>query len=341
MNILTYRDLMAALRQIGLNKRQVKALMPDWWDDSAAATPAGVWEFALMMSRRLGLDALKLARGEIEALGQISAPRFKHTVRVTAEDLQAATRIAGALANAVVASMPEREAFRGLSASEVRTRILDRAPGRIDFDSVLSFAWSVGIPVIPLPNLPPGVKKMDAIAMNVGSRPAIVIARKNDSKSWLSFLLAHELGHILLGHVPENGAIVEGSLKDTANFDAESQLDLHEREANDFAHALLGGSEATADVVAWGPRASMMDLVDKALESAPRLKTAPGHLILRYAFASGRWADAQLALRFLAEDVDAQSALVEHMTKHIDTVALADDLQEFVERVTGVTAKAA
>jgi hypothetical protein len=341
MNILPYRDLMAVLRQTGLKKAQVKALLPAWWDEATAATPAGAWEFALMVSRRLGLDALKLARGEISPMGHVSEPRFKHTARVSAEDLQASTRIAGALAKAVLSAMPDKAPVRARSAQEARAYVLAQGAARIDFDGLLQFAWACGIPVIPLPNLPSGVKKMDALAIKVGSRPAIVIARKSDSKAWLSFLLAHELGHVLLEHVPDNGAIVEGSLKDTADFGADSQLDQHEREANDFAHDLLGGAEASAYVASWGARATMMDLVDRAMVGSAKLKTAPGHLILRYAFSAGRWADAQLALRFLADDMDAQVTLVDHLATHIDTSALAEDMQEFVERVTGVTAKAA
>ena len=341
MNVLPYRDLMATLRRIGLNKRQVGALLPDWWEEATASTTAGAWEFVLMISRRLGLDAVELAQGEVRALGEVSEPRFKHTARVTAQDLQAATRIAGALAKAVVAAMPAQPPTPRLTAQEVRARILAKPDARVDFDSLLAFAWESGIPVIPLPNLPAGVKKMDAVAMKVESRPAIVIARKNDSKAWLSFILAHELGHILLGHVPDNGSIVEGSIKDTSDFEAESQLDQQEREANTFAHNVLGGRELEQAVSSWGTRATMMELVDKALEGGPRLKTAPGHLILRYAFTSRRWADANLALRFLADDLDAQATLVDRMAQQIDTGAIAGDLQEFVEHITGVAARAA
>lgn len=341
MTVLPYRDLMATLRRLGLNKRQVGSLLPAWWELPMAAAPSGAWEFALMISRRLGLDAVALARGELVPLGAVSAPRFKHTARVTAQDLDVSSRIAGALAKAIVAAMPPQPPVPSLSAQEVRAEILAKPGGRVDFDSLLTFAWERGIPVIPLPNLPTGVKKMDAVALKVESRPAIVIARKNDSKAWLSFLLAHELGHILLGHVPAGGSIVEGSLRDTADFEAEAELDQQEQEANAFAHEVLGGREVQDAVSQWGPRATMMQLVDRALEGGPRLRTAPGHLILRYAFLYRRWADASTALKFLTDDMDAQATLVDRMASQIDTNAIADDLQEFVEHITGVAARAA
>ena len=341
MNVLPYKDLVARLRTVGLTKGQVGALMPDWWDTAAANSTAGAWEFVLMVSRRLGLDAVALASGEVCRLGEVSAPRFKHTVRVSSEDLGPASLIASALAKAIVAATPPKPATGRQTPAQVREAVLAAGAARVDFDALLDFAWQRGIPVIPLPHLPNGVKKMDAAALRVGKRPAIVIARRNESKAWLSFILAHELGHILLGHVPENGSIVEGSIHDTAAFEAESQLDLQEREANDFAHAVLGGEDADVVVSQWTPRASEMQLVDAALAAAPALRTAPAQLILRYAFLTRRWVQASMALRFMADDVDAQGALVNRLSQEIDTAQLGDDLQEFVEKVTGITARAA
>ncbi len=339
MTVLPYKDLVARLRAIGLTKGQVGALMPDWWDVATASTSAGAWEFVLMISRRLGLDAVALAGGNVCRLGEVSEPRFKHTVRVSSEDLGPASLIAGALAKVIVAATPTKGAARQRTAAQVREAVLASGAARVDFDTLLNFTWQHGIPVIPLPYLPNGVKKMDAAALRVGDRPAIVIARHNESKAWLSFILAHELGHILLGHVPANGSIIEGSIHDTATFEAESQLDKQEREANDFAHAVLGGDAADAVVSQWGLRASDMQLVDAALAAAPALRTAPGQLILRYAFLTRRWMQASMALRFMADDVDAQGALVKRLSEEVDTGQIGDDLQDFVEKVTGITAR--
>jgi hypothetical protein len=341
MNVLPYQDLVGRLRSVGLTKGQVSALMPEWWDNTSANSTAGAWEFVLMISRRLGLDAVALAGGDVRRLGEVSEPRFKHTVRVSSNDLGPASLIAGALAKAIVAATLPRPAAGRRTAAQVRDAALASGAARVDFDALLDFAWQQGIPVIPLPHLPNGVKKMDAAALRVGERPAIVIARRNESKAWLSFILAHELGHILLGHVPENGSIVEGSITDTAAFEAESQLDAQEREANNYAHAVLGGDATDAEVSQWNARASEMQLVDAALKAAPGLRTAPGQLILRYAFLTRRWAQAQMALRFMADDVDAQDALVKRLSHEIDTAQIGDDLQDFVEKVTGIAARAA
>lgn len=341
MTILPYKELVALLRTIGLTKGQVRALMPSWWDAAAATSPAGTWEFALMISRRLGLDAVSLAGGDVRPTGNASTLRFKHTVRISAKDLQPASRIAAALANAIVAAASPSPPVPKMSADQVKAAVLATGAHRVDFDALLAFAWSIGVPVIPLPNLPSGVKKMDAAALRVNNRQVIVISKRNDSKAWLSFILAHELGHVLLGHVPQSGAIVEGSLRDTATFDAESQMDRQEQQANAFANRVLGGVSADNVVGRWGPHATEMELVDSAISEAPALRTAPGQLILRYAFLNQRWKEAAIALRFLADDVDAQDALVSRLTERIDTARVGDDLQEFVERITGIAARAA
>lgn len=340
MTTAAFSDVMARLRDLGMTPAQVRALLPAWWEPAVTKTPSGVWETSLLLGRRLGLDAVALAKGQVAQLPGLSPPRFKHTVRVTPSQLGPATMIASSLAKAVIAALPDRPTIRGASAEDVRAQILQTAGARIDFNSLVEFAWKHGIPIIPLPNLPRGIRKMDAAAINVGSRPVIVIARRTDSKAWLSFLLAHELGHVCLGHVPENGSLVEGSITDSAEFDAQSQIDTQEQEANEFAHTLLGGPEADRIIATWGTNLAPVQLAGAAAHASDELACAPGNLLLRYAFRTKRWPEARMALRFHAEDMDAQQALVTRMGRELDTRLVADDLQDFVEAITGIAPQA-
>lgn len=336
MTAANEKQLFATLRSAGLTRAQAVALLPEWWEPSLARTENGMWETILLLSRRLSLDATALSHGDVRRIGAVSDLRFKHTVRFDAESLQAATLIASSLARAVIGALPSSRVPKQLSAKDVRAHLL--ASGRVDFDSLLSYCWDLGIPVVPLPHLPKGVKKMDAAALKVGSRPAIVITRKNDSKAWLAFLLAHELGHIALGHVPDDGSIIEGSLQDTVEFDADSQIDQQEIQANEFAHAILGGVEADAVVSQWPANPYPVALAALATEAATALGVAPGQLILRYAFLKHRWQEAQIAMRFLHDDVEAQASLVDGLRSHLDLSLIADDLQGFVGQITGVEA---
>lgn len=291
-----------------------------------------------MLGRRLSLDPTALSNGDIQPIGAVSELRYKHTARFDPQTLHAATLIASSLARAVLGALPVVAMPTRLTAQDVRERLLAMPAGRVDFDSLLACCWDLGIPVIPLPHLPKGVKKMDAAALKVGTRPAIVITRKTDSKAWLSFLLAHELGHIALGHVPENGSIIEGSLQDTMEFDAVGNVDQQEVEANEFAHQVLGGLDSDSVVSQWSNNAYPIALAAEATAAAPRLRIAPGQLILRYAFLRHRWVEAQTALRFLHDDVQAQATLVRGLEQHLDLARIGEDLQDFVGQITGVEA---
>lgn len=340
MTALALNDLYKSLKTVGFTRGQVRSILPDWWEPEMADSAAGVRETALLISRRLNLNAVALLDGRIEGLKEISEPRFKHAVRVSADSLKPATLMAASLAKAIVGAMPQDGSVLPSSAEEVRCELLSGARSRIDFDALLDYCWHHGVPVIPLPNLPKGVRKMDAAAIRVGERPAIIISLRNNSKAWLSFLLAHELGHLCLGHVPAGGALVEGSISDSTEFEAESQHDGQESEANQFAHTLLGGAEADLAIEQWPVIHSPITLATQAMDDADRLRCAPGHLVLRHAFLTRRWPEARNALNFLSDDMDAQSSLVDRLRSEIDTSRIGDDLQEYVEQVTGVGARA-
>ncbi|WP_243324344.1 ImmA/IrrE family metallo-endopeptidase [Geothrix sp. SG200] len=332
-------DVYRGLKEVGLTKGQVRAILPDWWDPEVATTDSGLWETAILLGRRLSLEAEALIEGRVQPCESISRPRFKHTARVSPDQLRPAAMIASGLAKAILGSIPVAESHGRISVKSVRAELLKTPNRRIDFDAILDFAWNIGIPVIPLPYLPKGIRKMDAAAIKVGSRPAIILALRTNSKAWISFLLAHELGHICLGHIPENGALFEGSLTDTSEFDAQSQMDQQERSANEFALELLGGHEVERQIAQWGHAMPAIELAAKASELASALKTAPGHLVLRHAFMTHAWPEARIALKFLTDDLDAQPALVNRMTREIDMQSISDDLRDYLEQITGLVAE--
>lgn len=336
MTLTTFKQVTDTLKRTGLTRAQSIALMPTWWAPEVAATPGGLQETILHLGRRLSLDPAALAEGEVRRVGAISDLRFKHTARVDPDSLTAATLVASSVAKAIVHAMPPGDPVPLMEASQVRTHLL-AAGGKIDFDAILAFCWRLGVPVVPMPNLPKGLKKMDAAALRVGARPVIVLTKKSDSKAWLSFLLAHELGHVLLGHVPENGSIIEGSLRDTLEFDADQELDMQEREANEFAHELLGGESVRNVTMQWPENTTPVELALRAMDAADALRTGAGHLILRHAFVTNRWQESQIALRFLHDDVEAQAALARHLETHLNMEALAEDLQDYVVGITGMS----
>lgn len=336
MTILELKDIYKTLAQIGLKKSQVKALLPGWWDDEIVQTELGVWEFALIIARRLSIDVNALLQGNICTLGSVSKIAFKHRSTVSSDAFLASSMIAASLTDAInAASSNPFQPFK-ISATELRNLIRGNNNGVIDFNGLLDFCWKKGLPVIPLPNLPIGVKKMDGAIFYSGSRPAIVISRRNDSKAWLSFILAHEIGHYCLSHLEPGGSIIDADLKGDLTTQTESAQDIQEREADQFALDLLGGIDADQIIDTWNPRSTGVSLAVQARNAANLAGSAAGHLVLRHAFKTKRWAEAQAALNFLDEDFDAQGYLVAKLKSQVNLELIAEDLQNMVYSITGM-----
>ena len=330
------KEIYTALSPLGIKRAQLRTLLPEWWQESLASTPDGAWEFILLVARTLSLDASALAKGELKRVGAVTSLAYKHTKKADASQLTGSTLIAASLAQAIVCAVDRPFRTPSRDPLAVHAQVKDVGDGRADFDSLLAFCWESGIAVIPLPHLPVGMKKMDGAALMMGKRPVIIISRRNDSKSWLSFILGHELGHIALGHLAPDSSIIDVALQRESTYAAESSTDPQEAQADAFSLAVLGGGNAERVQVDWSSRESAVNLAVAARENAAALGIAPGHLILRYAFRTKRWPEAATALRFLSEDFDAQTLVAAALRAHLRPDELADDLKNLISKVTGV-----
>jgi len=311
-------------------------LLPTWWDDKIADSVDGAWELVIHVARCLSLDANALSEGRILPKGAVSNISFKRNASIASETITASSLLASSLSNAILSATKTTYSKPSFDAMKVYQAIRTAGNGTVDFDSLLSFCWDSGIPVIPLSNLPVGLRKMDGAALQVGDRPVIVIARKNDSKSWLSFILAHELGHIALGHLQQNSSIIDVSLQKETTFASDTPSDKMERDADTFALDILGGPLANDAQSGWPDLVAATKLAVNARAASAQIGCAAGHLILRYAFRTRRWSEAISALKFLREDFDAQQAVVEKMSHYIKFDDLADDMQDLIAKVTGI-----
>jgi transcriptional regulator with XRE-family HTH domain/Zn-dependent peptidase ImmA (M78 family) len=101
--------------------------------------------------------------------------------------------------------------------------------GSIALQALIEWAWEMGIMVVPTP----GTKGVfSGAAWNVDGRPVAVLSSPQASPPFWLFDLAHEIGHLALGH-PLDGGVVEVDKQGGAIDDA------HEKEADRFALELL------------------------------------------------------------------------------------------------------
>ncbi len=336
MTVQDAKTIYEGLKGLGLTRAQVRKLLPDWWSPDAEKHADGVAELCLLIGRRLSLDVRALMNGEIRQKESSLSVAYKHRADATPQSLRAATCIATSLAQAVVAATPQPYTRMSGSPSELASRAKEIGQGIVSLGSLIDTCWAMGIPVIPIPNLPVGIRKMDGAVIRVGDRPAIIVSKKKTSRAWLAFIVAHEIGHIGCGHLDRDGSIIDVSLQEQATYEAESSSDAEEREADAFALSLFGGEAVEREIRAWPEWASPVDLAVRARETAPSLGVESGHLVLRYAFRTKRWPDAMNALRFLSEDTDAETLMKSCLVRNLDLDLVADDIRDLVCQITGI-----
>jgi hypothetical protein len=335
LNTLSAKDLYKTVSALGLTRAQVRSLLPAWWEPEIEQSPDGAGELAMHLSRRVSLDFKALTQGTLTAKGAVTQVAFKHRADSNPDSLAASSFIASSLSQAVLAAMTATYEPFPSNVAELRGLALNSTKEIFGFDALLDLCWDRGIPVVPLPNLPVGIKKMDGAALMVGDRPAIVIARKKSSRAWLSFILAHEIGHIALRHLKPSSSIIDVSLQETSTYAVESSADRQEAEADAFALNMMGGSEVGAEIAQWTASSTPVEIAVLAREASAKLRIEAGHLVLRHAFRTRRWAESVTALGFLSEDFDPQSALTLQLKRRLDMQRIAPDLQDLVTRITG------
>lgn len=253
-------------------------LLPDWWDDSLNQSPSISQQVILGLAKFANLDLNTVINPTAPLKFNESVRRYKHAANKPVEELQAATAVVDGMAK--IAAAVAKNDYQGLPpASEIRQNILSGGKPWVDYQALLEFAWSRGVPVLYMPEIPVR-KKMDAVAIKVSDRPVIALTKRQKHASALLFSLAHELGHIACGHLERNSLLIDEKINED---DIENP---QEREANNFAIELLNGRPDAAFYSRY--RVSGEVLADGAMRIARQNQVDPGHVALNYARTMGR-----------------------------------------------------
>lgn len=329
------RPLLRRLSSVGFPEKFVRQfVLPDWWDDEAAAVSSGLMHGLLLISRHLGADLGSLKDESAPVRLNLSGPcKFKKGADAQHDDLEAIRSLATQVAHLAAAAMPteERAQFPS-SAEEARRAILDEGHPWVGLGPLVAYCWSAGVPVIHLRNFPKGARRPDGMAARVRGHPVIILCGQRKSPAWNLFTLAHELGHVALGHVDEDGLLIDEAI--TENGDAET--DAEEKAANAFALELLAG-KAACSYRADGRWPNARGLAESAKALGHENQVDPGHIVLNYAHTMGGkdfWPVANAALRFIEQDGDALAVLRDHMAANLDWSALPKDSSVFLMRLT-------
>ncbi len=333
--------LYARLRNIGLTRSTVRnLLLPDWWCDEFEQREGTFFEAAAYIARRTGLDFSALIHEDQElSFPSDSGLCFKKRQGTEEKDLAIASGVAEQVAKSVAfACAREYQSVAGWNAEAVRREILSKHQW-VNLDGLLDFCWNHGLPVVHLTNLPSGngLKKFDGVAGVFEGRPVIATGKNHKSSAWMAFIVAHELGHIISGHVQEGECIVD------ENIELDGETDPQEKEADRFAVELIYGKNNVNYLQSGYLTANK--LVNYALSQAEKDVVNPASIVLNHAWHKKQtvmtkkqqaiaWGISQNAIKELeGEFLAAPEIINRRLADNLDWDRLSDDNCDFLERM--------
>jgi Zn-dependent peptidase ImmA (M78 family) len=318
-------QLYSRLGSVGFPRKYLREIvLPSWWDDEIAHNPAGYTEGLMLLSRNLGLDLASMQNEAVPVgLRNLGPCKFKKSIATSDEELVLARIVATRVVELISTAVPVPKTPLLTSASDIRQLILRTGAPWVSLAGLVDYCWSVGLPVIHVSAFPPKTKKMDGLAYVRSGRYAIVLCKNSHHSAWLLFIVAHELGHIVLGHVGSNGVLVDEQVD-------RNSTDEEEKAANAFALELLTGNPE-CQVFPVGPRVSARALARAAYQAGVHEQIDPGHLVLNCAYQMGNdfFAAANAALKLLEPAVGLVRS---RMLAHLDKTMLSEDTYEFILR---------
>ena len=303
MDILVHsamRDIYDRLKPQGFDAAFVRScILPEWWEDKLAEVPANRQYAEAVISRQLGIEMSSLRDQNVPLKVRQSAHlKLKRRGGATDDDLKVARVLGERIARIAAATLDTPPVLDDLTAASVREKILASGVKWVGFHELLDFCWSIGIPVVHLcRKLPAHSRKPDGMAAWPEERPVIIIASGKKHPAWHIFVIAHELGHIALGHLSQGEVSIDSAV------DLES-TGREEAEANAFALELLSGHPD----LSFSPparRINAHELARIAISIGEKFHIDPGFLMLSYSRGQEFYPLAQAALKVLDPEANA------------------------------------
>jgi hypothetical protein len=324
-------DLYARLQQAGFSRSFVKKYtLPEWWQDESALNPSGFSMARGYIARHLGLslESLQDPAAPLECIYDLQGkhqPKFKLRSGVEKSEAHWPACLAARVAEIAVTAAPRATRQIPKDGVSPREAILRSGAPWVGLENLLDYCWDLGIPVLHLAHFPTG-KKMDGMAAMFNGRPAIVIAKNHKHDAWLSFILAHELGHIASGHLSTAPFIFDETVRSDAEGDEEQQ-------ANRFAMELLTGDPVGYDDKLWFDSKQLAELVTVTGE---KHKVDPGVIALSYAWHRGYMGIGQGALNILYPQADAVGIIRRKLQEQLNWSELSADTADYLRRICGL-----
>jgi hypothetical protein len=179
----------------------------------------------------------------------------------------------------------------------------------VDLPALLDAAWAHGIAVFHFSYLPTAGRKFAGMAYYEDKRPIVILATGSDAPPRVAFYLAHEIAHILRGHVKPGGAMIAD-----ADFDRAAE-DKEEREADGDALELLTGERDPAFSPTHGMTAARLAPKVRAYEREHGVHA--GTVALIYGKTANRMPVAIQALKLMNMDTGARRLIADALRRRL------------------------
>lgn len=317
-------------RATGLTDDAITAAWPDWWSDEADSSSSAQAELRFSLARKLGLDPGSLLGDEEPRFVWRDDAKYKNFSGSDQAERPAITSFGISVGRLLLKGVPEGRSIVGLDAVEIRNSILANQPF-VRLQDLLGLLWGVGIPVVHLRVHPLAAKRMCAMAVAMGGRHAILIAKDYQYPAATIFHLAHEIGHIALGHVGQEGAVI-----DMADIeDRGKAVDGEEDAADRYALALLTGNP-DFEVHKEGRGRNAVNLAGEVLKQGPANHIEPGTLALCYGYATGEWGTVQAAMKTIYTQASPVWMAVNRIANNeMEWENLSHDNASFLQAIMG------
>jgi hypothetical protein len=320
-----FKEVLRKLEVAGISRPFIRSyVLPGWWDEGMLATESGIEHGLAYLSSFFNIPMVRLLEDpDLREQGTV-AVSYKKRSNSPDDSLTRATLLGLWVARLIASACRIPYSEIPADAALIYQELSHGKENGVGLSDLIEYAWSHGIPVVRI--TPPKTgNHPDGLCTVVEGRPVIILMKKQNSRAWQEFILAHELGHAALGHVFRDA---EWTMIDRLSGDISRGA--IEDEANRWGCSVLSGNPLTDISSVWDKRpATGKDLSLMAFREAARSNIDPGFLILNYARGVKDYRLGNMALMNL-DDQNALENLDEELRSHI---AEEDLSQEYWDRL--------
>jgi Zn-dependent peptidase ImmA (M78 family) len=323
---LSMSVLYQKLSQLGFSKRFVKEKgLPSWWNEELDNKPVAVLEGAGHIAQRLHLDLKSLlAENQKPQFKPLPHTKFKYHQQDQADVPDVAHQLASRVAE-VVADTIKLE-FQPIPSDphQVRSEIVAKHP-QVSLDSLLDYCWEHGIAVVYFKDYPQNTRKITGMIQWQCDYPVIVLSSSHTNPAWLAFHLAHEMGHLALGHIKE------GILIDDIKQDSD---DREERDSNQFAVTLLVNSfDNSLGNKKFNNAEDLKNKIIQLLQSDSTID--PCALALNYSWYNKDFQLSMRCVKLIHPGKEGNKTINKFLEKHLNWEELSDDKADYLDQILG------